>query len=275
MRVRLRDFNVPGRSRQIAVGGIIIITIISCVYVVWKSGTRDLSLAFIVLLISSIGFCLVATISYDCVRAWRMVDIPWVLASFVGIVVGLWSISDLQNTKLRSGSVAPMIRAYVELISASEIVLVTDCARSIRRPDNEEACGWLDEHVPMMRVDLENLRQAPGWELVSNWGANLPKSDANASWVWQQLGRVAEKFQSEIKRYRRTAEDNGSIKGLSSGNREGDLAIFTYNNKPILPVQLLPWLSLWYCMMSFFVGLRVSKSIADVLQSFASPSQRV
>lgn len=96
-----------GRRRRYVVVGVAAVPSALCVVLAIYVTQHELWAALSILLISFLGFHAIAFLSFACATCWRAVDYPWVLATFMAILIAL--------TNIYEGSrIAPLAAAQIE-----------------------------------------------------------------------------------------------------------------------------------------------------------------
>src|SRR3954453_817012 len=91
------DFTTAGpKRRRIVLYALGILIALSAAISYWTD-ENPLLAAALIFVMSLATYSWLATITADCVRAWRSADYPWVLATFVSIVVALTNIAEARR----------------------------------------------------------------------------------------------------------------------------------------------------------------------------------
>ncbi|MGD9740069.1 MAG: hypothetical protein AB7O56_13730 [Bauldia sp.] len=206
--------------------------------------------AFLILLVSLAAFTLVAYLTPDCFAGWKAVDYPWVMATFVAIVVALTNIVLKDEENELWSRWAERQASFSSLVYAVEAVLANDCAgRSAEggAPAPEPyagACDRMATILPDIKLEAALEGIAPEDAAPTGWGADILASGGTPTGLWSDLYVVAADFDGLDR----------SIEPTESARFQGIIAVAASEN-----------LRYWYFILAFFLGLRLSKTTAELL----------
>jgi hypothetical protein len=253
-----------GKRRRYVVTGVAAVTSALAIVLAISVTQHELWTALSILLVSLIGFHTIALLSFDCATCWRAVDYPWVLATFMAILIALTNIYE-------GARVAPMAAAQIErkqnyeqLIYALKSVITNDCHPkpsragmwSVAPEPYEGACDRIEHFLP--QIENEAARDAlSSEEFYGNaWGLNILVEEENAIGSWAGLYDAARKFHA-----------------TSTRTREVIDSVRRNPRSPISSWAASGSLKYWYFALAFFLGLRLSKISAELMASVAAKRQ--
>jgi hypothetical protein len=217
--------------------------------------------ALSILLVSFLGFHAIAFLSFDCATCWRAVDYPWVLATFMAILIALTNIYEGSRVAPLAASQIERKQNYENLIYALKGVITNDCHPkpsragmwSVAPEPYEGACDRIEHFLP--QVENEAARDALSSEGFSGnaWGLDILVQEENALGSWAGLYDVARKFDATSTRTREVIDN-----------------VRRSPRSPIASWAASGSLKYWYFMLAFFLGLRLSKISAELMASVAT-----
>lgn len=246
---------------------ILVVMLIGCFSLVLFNSQGVVTVALEIFIISAVGFSFIAVCSYQTVILWRAVDFPWILTSFAAIVVSLVNISANDQKQYISTAQNEISRAFSTLIYATRSIITNDCEaqpteRDMRQSSPEPypgACDRMRHFLPQMIYVSGRISNTINTNELKGWGRNMIiASDIKVAGGWKDQVAAAQNFIKIVDRY-----DPGLQKiGLVPGDTVENFILSTR-------------LRLWYFVMAFFVGLRLSKTTAEVLQARAASPARI
>ena len=247
--VIIQDIRRPGRLRQAAIVGLLAIMIATCLALVLKSAQGEVLVALEIFLVSVSGFSLIAWISFDASLGWRFVDFPWICTSFAAIIVALLNISEADRLKEVSLAKSEISQRFSDLIYAAQSTVTNDCQElPTHAPEPYRgACDRVKHFLSQMTYRHDDISTSLDLDRLSGWAMDLLVPYGYPTGSWYEL------FDS-ARRFRATTE-------LFSPVLRTDIL-----RNFILSIHL----RYWYFAMAFFVGLRLSKTTAEVLQARAA-----
>lgn len=266
-------------SRYLSAGCIAaLITVVSAL-VANLSGKSSLGGAITILIVSLLGFHLVGVLTPDCPRLWRCVDYPWILTTFMTIVLALTNIQETARLAPLKLAVSDRRAAYDSLIYSMKSVITNDCHPKASRagmwqPSPEPYPGECDriEHI-LPQIERAAAEESDPSKLNSGayWGQGIIEPNTQPVGSWDGLYNDARKFTESAHRTQKAIEESARIPA-------SPIASWATGNS----------LRYWYFVLAFFLGLRVSKvsvelmatwpdfvPLAIVMQRFAGVSRRV
>ena len=241
---------------------ILIVMLIISISLVLFSFQGVVTVALEIFAVSAVGFSLIATYTYRIVILWRAVDFPWILTSFAAIVVSLVNISANEQKQYSSTAQNEISKAFSDLIYATRSIATNDCEtqpaeRDMRQLSPEPykgACDRMRHILPQMVYASDQISDTINTDQLTGWGRNLLlPADTKATGGWKNQGAAAQNLINVVDRYGPGLQ---KIKAASGDTVENFI--------------LSTRLRLWYFVMAFFVGLRLSKTTAEVLQARAA-----
>lgn len=239
--------------------------IIGCLSLVLFSTQEEVTIALEILSISIIGFSSIAMLSYEAVLQWRAVDFPWVLTSFATIVVSLANISANDQRQQISRAQAEISRTFSDLVYATNSIITNDCQEHPTPKDISQsspepykgACERIKHSLPQMINASDNFPGKLNADVLKEWGRKMIVPDTKPTGSWegqvfaaQRLMKSADQYGPELQKLTGTSVD------------------------PLTSFVLSTRLRLWYFAMAFFVGLRLAKTTAEVLQAHAAATAK-
>lgn len=231
-----------GWHRRILVSLLTLVIGYVCLTIALWSAQPDLRIAGVILVVSLAGFSAIAWLTFDATRAWRLVDYPWVLASFVAVLVALTSISESARREQVSQSKAAA-REALSTLNAHTKFLMEDCKKSNWFP---KVCPQIQNYQRWMEMELNGDRSED-----SHWGERLCPPKLEIPEILQDWRLLCQYGQLVSQRSQALADQEKS----PDADRLSALILKTK-------------LHYWYYILAFFVGLRVSKITAELLQTF-------
>lgn len=249
-----------GKRRRYVVAGVAFLTVTLSAALPLAVDQHDLWVALAVLLIALIGFHSVALLSFECTSCWRAVDYPWVLATFMAILIALTNI--YENSRIAPLATAQIERRlnYEQLIYAMKGVITNDCHPKPSRtgiwnvsPEpHPGACDRIEHFLPQIENEAARDALTPDDGSGNAWGLDILAAEENAVGSWAGLYAVARKFHATSKRTREV------IEGVRQTPRS-----------PIAAWATSSSLKYWYFILAFCLGLRLSKITAELLAGHA------
>lgn len=257
-----RRLRKPGWIRRLAVLILVATMVAGCTALISISGQGEVAVALEILLISVFGFSVVAAISYDAALCWRFVDFPWICASFAAIVAALLNIGEAARREEVTHARSEISRAFSGLIYATQSAVTNDCddlpSRSNmweRAPEPYEgACDRMKHFLPQMTFSFNEFSQTQDVTQLTGWALNLIVPDTSPKGSWQGIYNSATQFKQVANRF-------GPILEEKSAPRPDNSWLGWLRS-----VMLTAKFKYWYFFLAFFVGLRLSKTTAEVLQ---------
>jgi hypothetical protein len=259
---RLRQ---PGVRRRSAILLIVIVVIAICVALAVGGGHGDVAIALTILAVSVLGFSLVAFISFDAALAWRCVDFPWVCASFAAIAVALINIDAAALREQVFVAKSEISKRFSDLIYAVQSTVTNDCQdlptrRDMWTPTPEPyrgACDRMKHFLPQMVYQYDDFSRSSDLSGLRGWALNMLVPDTQPTGSWAGLTESAKRFLVVSDTYGPILSNALTTQGLD-------------DNSILHHLVLTTGLRHWYFIMAFFVGLRVSKTTAEILQTRAT-----
>jgi len=255
---------VPGWPRRIAIACVSALAAAASIFIAGSLKTNDLGAAFAILSVSIICFSGLAWLSFDCLLGWRLVDILWICASLAAVVVALTNISETERRSRLFQAKLEMSQAFLNLLYTAQGTVTNDCeelpttADMSKRPPEpyKGACDRMKHFIPQIEYDYNQFTTSPDAKIsnVNGWGKDIkvPAVPAAPVGSWARLYDSAERFTTAVQIYEKAIEQN-----------EPNLTTFQ-------SFLLSTDLKYWYFFIAFFVGLRISKTTAEILQVQAS-----
>jgi hypothetical protein len=264
-KVIIQGIRRPSRLRQAAIVGVLVIMVAVCLALVLKSEQSEVLVALEIFLVSVSGFSLIAWISFDAYLAWRFVDFPWICTSFAAIIVALLNISETGHRQQVSLAKSEISRGFSDLIYATQRAVTNDCQELPTRqgmwePSPEPydgACDRMKHFLPQMTYQYDEFSRSLDLSGLRSWAMNMLVQDARPTGSWDRLFDSARRFLA-------TSELFGSLLSQPRTSQNDDKTDVLRHF--ILSTQL----RYWYFAMAFFVGLRLSKTTAEVFQARAA-----
>jgi hypothetical protein len=235
----------------------VIAIIAVCVGMASYPASEGVSAALAIFFVSVLGFSLVAVISYDATIGWRLVDAFWVCGSFAAVVVALINIEDAASRQQISNARSEITDLFSGLLFGVQSIVTNDCEESPAvwdvRPRTPEpykgACDQLKHLIPEMSYQYDEFSRTNKISYLK-LGAQVCVTGATTG-SWASLNDRANRFLQAADRLRprlETQPQNDSLHQFIASTE----------------------LKYWYFFMAFFVGLRLSKTAAEVFQIRAS-----
>jgi hypothetical protein len=259
-RIIVASISARGLPRRIAILCMSAIAGATSILLAARLHTNDLGVALVILGISLLSFSFIAWLSFDCLRGWRLVDFPWICASFTAIVVALTNISEGERRDKLFQAKLQMNQAFSSLIYAAQSTVTNDCQELPTRASTWQrsaepysgACDRMKHFIPQMEYSYNEFTTLADVTNINAWGADIRVPETTPAGSWAGLYDSADRFTKAVALYESARERNKpSLTGLQR------LLIGTE-------------LKYWYFFMAFFVGLRISKTTAEMLQTRAS-----
>jgi hypothetical protein len=259
---RLRQ---PGARRRSAILLMVIVVIATCAALAVGGGHGDVAIALEILVASVLGFSLVAFISFDAALAWRCVDFPWVCASFAAITVALININAAALREQVLVAKSEISKRFSDLIYAVQSTVTNDCQdlptrREMWTPAPEPyrgACDRMKRFLPQMVSQYDEFSRSSDLSGLRGWAMNMLVPQTQPTGSWAGLTESAKPFLDVSDTY------GPILSGALTAQRVDHSSILHH-------LVLTTGLRYWYFIMAFFVGLRVSKTTAEVLQARAT-----
>lgn len=267
----LSAIRTAGLPRRIFMTIVILFMIAACVSVAVFEKQAGVALAMEIFAISLIGFSFVAWLSYDAALGWRYVDFPWVCSSFAAIVVALINISEVTNREQINSARLEINRAFSSLIYATSSVITDDCQELLTRSTMRErspepyngACDRMKHFLPQMNFAYDDFGRSDDIQILRSWAMNMLVPDSTPNGPWSSQYEFARRFLAAAETYGPKLQPT-SVSGHAH-SRSSSLSHFGF----------MTYLPYWYLILAFFVGLRLSKTTAEVLQVRRSKQQIV
>jgi hypothetical protein len=184
-------------------------------------------------------------------RAWRAVDYPWTLATFVSILVALANISDSDTVNERRA-------AFVDMMFDMRAIETNECHPDPERlqyytpnpAPNPQECGRIAHLIDQVERDFFNEIAQPTKPRATGWGAEFPHL-AGSQGYWSGLYHDALNFDAVEKKDVPQLEQIGR-------DRTGPLTHFARSVN----------LKYWYFVLAFALGLRLARVNADLLAAY-------
>jgi hypothetical protein len=249
--------STPGWRRRITIATMVIVIVAICVALASYTAWEGVSAALVIFLVSALGFSLVAAISYDSAVCWRLVDAFWVCGSFAAVVVALINIDEAASRQQISNARSEVTDLFSGLLFAVQSIVTNDCEESPAawdvRPRSPEpykgACDQLKHLIPEMSYQYDEFSRTNKVSFLKI-GAQVCVTGATVG-SWASLNDRATRFIQTADR----------LSPILEGDRKRD---------PLHQFIVSTELRYWYFFMAFFVGLRLSRTTADILQMRAS-----
>jgi hypothetical protein len=177
----------PGINRRLSIAVIAITTAFATYLLIAYTERHDFIVASAIFLVSLLGFSTVAFLSFSCVVGWRVIDYVWVSASFVGVIVALVNVSEVNRRQELDGAKAQFRHSLSVLISTAQNVAQNYCTE---RPDEplsalqRQVCERIPAFVPGMESIERTTDTGSDYEAVTR-GA-FPIGNVPADW-WDML----------------------------------------------------------------------------------------
>jgi len=237
-----------------------------CVLLVFHSAQEEAALALEIFLISVFGFSLIAVFTYDAVLCWRFVDFPWVCTSFAAIVVALLNIAEVDRREQTSSARSEISRSFSALIYTTQSVVTNDCQELpsrqqmwSRAPEPYDgACDRIKHFLPQMIYHYDEFAGSQDLSSLEGWARNMEVPGATPTGSWSGQYHSAKQFLLVSNKYSKLFEENSILEKEINWSRSLKNFILTTD------------LKYWYFAMAFFVGFRLSKTAAELLQAMVS-----
>lgn len=254
-RTVLATIRVKGWPRRIALACVSIAAALLSLLLARSGFSNELNIAFSIFLASIAAFSVAAYLSFDCAIGWRCVDFPWILASFAAVVVALTSIAESARRETLYLAKVQMSQSFANLIYAAQSTVTNDCddlpSRAgmwTRSPEPYQgACDRMKHFIPQMQHQYNEFTTLTESAIPTGWGENIRINEAAAKGSWAGMYDSSTRFTRAITTFETAKARNRPSSGYLSR------------------VLLGTTLRYWYYFMAFFVGLRLSKSTAEIL----------
>lgn len=255
----LRAYGRPGWPRRTLIAGLVVAMACVSLALALRSARADLGTAAAILGISIVGFSLIAWLSFDAVWVWRLLDYPWVCATFVAVLVALTNISENARREELFRARAEMRTAFSTLIYIVKSAVEANCQQhpsgaTMYQPAPEPykgACEQIIHFVPQMEYQLAQDGFTSSKSDIAAWGQSLCMPNTPLQGRWEAMCTAGQSFDRAAKRAKEAILENSKP------------------NNPLLTHLLSTDLRYWYYLLAFFVGLRLSKLTAESFQGLS------
>jgi hypothetical protein len=246
----------PGFRRRAFVFTIVVLAAGLAIFLSLSHLAQDLWLALGILVVSLVGFHIIALTSYDCAWSWRFVDYPWVLTTFMTILVALTNIYETSRAAPLMTALAERKAAYENLLYSLKSVITNDCHPKPSRagmwtvsPEPYKgACDRMEHFLPQIEDAAIKEATLPGLNSHPGWGQDIEIHDTSPVGSWAGLDE-------EARRLTKNDRDTQSVLERVAKLPRSPIASWAQSSA----------LKFWYFALAFFLGLRLSKITADVL----------
>jgi hypothetical protein len=228
--------------------------------VIFDAKGNTLKVAVILFVMSFTGFSLVAYFTYDCVRAWRAVDYPWVCASLMAVIFALANATEVGWRQEFDAART----SYKIAISNFSYDLVYFQARHCGQESNlldiqQGVCRGIPGVIKLaetliFEIDSPSyeLRETPEllWSFYPLHGDEVTKL-VYTDTLWR-LGFIMDRIWNASGAYQE------AFKLAEERHHAWQAALVKVS------------VNYWYFLIAFFVGLRLSKTTAELLQAQAA-----
>lgn len=244
------------KPRLYLAAALAIVVILASVLIGRFSSGPSLWTAILIFGISLIGFHSIALLTADWTRFWRCAGYPLALTGFMAIVTALAGIQETARLQPLNAAVADRKAAYDALMYSLKSVITNDCHAKATRalmyspsPEPYEgACERMEHFLPQIELSSAAESRVEGLNSGEGWGQDIIIPDSQPSGAWLGLYNDAARFTESVKR---TAEVLKESKKTPQN--------------PIAKWAASGAIRNWYFVLTFFLGLQLSKISAELL----------
>jgi hypothetical protein len=260
MRLRKKTITAPGWPRRLTRLAVIFLTASLSLLLLFIRPLGDLELAGVIFVLSFIGHSILAWLTFDSVKAWRAVDYPWVCASFIAVIFALANGTEtalkqeLQAAKLSYQDSLAILR------NTAQILVDYYCKDFSPSALQKQVC----ERLPL-------VIESTDYSLV---GVNKPDFAIGGTPDWWDLVLPPD-YQRPDPMPSLGAGSWDGVKGAveqaNSTKQSYMLALqgAYYRERSWQALFVSTGVRYWYFLVAFFVGLRLSRTTAELLQANA------
>jgi hypothetical protein len=253
----IRCVRAPGWKRRVTIAIIVAVIVAISVGIAERPDPEGISAALAIFAASLIGFSLVAAVSHDAVLCWRFVDFFWICSSFAAVVVALVNVDEAIGREQISNARSELTDLFSGLVFAAQSIITTDCEEPSSddvRPRSAEpyrgACDQLKHLIPELLYEYDQFAHSNSVASLRLRVKDVLVSGAPVG-AWANLN-------DRVNRFVETCDRLDPILGMK-GKRD-----------PLHRFVVGTQVKYWYFFMAFFVGLRLSRTTAEILQVGAS-----
>jgi hypothetical protein len=232
----------------------------------------EFAISCLILGFSLLGNTLLAWLTFDANKMWRAVDYPWVFAAFIAIVVSLANIKDADQRGRVAGAQNDYLTALNNLRAALSNSPAPACDEKGLNANASAACqsigyalGVVQNEIPVLQNhEYWGLAVDDWWKILFKYGnANYKPTESSASTPQLQDGNKWSYLNNHI------VLANVTLSIYLDAEREFQ----DYEKTRLVPFPG-PAARFWYFILAYFVGLRLSRTTAELLQARQAERQR-
>ena len=266
--MRTSTIKAPGWPRWFAVATVSALAVLLSLLVYSFGHLGDLAVAAAILLISLAAHSVIALLTFDSQRGWRAVDYPWVAASFVAIIVAIANIAEnswqaqFQELKYTYQSSLGQFR------EAASNLLKINCKQE--PPYNNDICSKLETAITITGWQAKDVGAPKIYLTMNDIGLNPEPYLMDLEAI---IGGTSKKLELQLPVRNPVAQawfytdiylkSINSLRSLYEASYNKDIK-HKSGWKYILVTKAMRY---WYFAPAYFVGLRLSRTTAELLQA--------